>query len=95
MGYHRKPGSSGACLLILALVRQRQLDLCEFKASMVYKVSFRTARTVTQRNSVSKTKQTKQKIKSYCKNSDGETEALGDEIAKLIKSMERGLVLLF
>ena len=31
-------------LLIPALGRQRQADLCEFKASIVYKVSSRTAR---------------------------------------------------
>ena len=36
---------------ILVLGRQRQADLCEVKASMVYRVSSRTARTVTQRNS--------------------------------------------
>ncbi|EGV91257.1 hypothetical protein I79_026099 [Cricetulus griseus] len=31
--------------LIPALGKQRQADLSEFKASLVYKVSFRTART--------------------------------------------------
>ena len=40
--------------LIPALGRQRQEDLCEFEASLVYKASSRTARTVTQRNPVSK-----------------------------------------
>jgi hypothetical protein len=30
--------------LILELRRQREMDLCEFKASLVYRVSFRTAR---------------------------------------------------
>ena len=40
--------------LIPALGRQRQADLCEFEASLVYRVSSRTARTVIQRNSVSK-----------------------------------------
>ena len=39
--------------LIPALGRQRQLDLCEFKTSLVYRVSFRTAK-ATQRNPVSK-----------------------------------------
>ena len=29
--------------LILALGRQRQVDLCEFKASLVYRASSRTA----------------------------------------------------
>ena len=38
--------------------RRRQLDLCEFKASLVYLVSSRTARTVTQRNPVLKNKKT-------------------------------------
>jgi hypothetical protein len=38
---------------IPALGRQRQADLCEFDASLVYKVSFRTAR-ATQRNPVYK-----------------------------------------
>ena len=34
---------------------ERQMDLCEFKASLIYKVSFKTAK-ATQRNPVSKTK---------------------------------------
>ena len=46
------PGGGGT--LILALGRQRQVDLCEFKASLVYKASSRTVRTVTQRNPVLK-----------------------------------------
>ena len=32
---------------------QRQADLCEFKATLVYRVSSRTARAVTQRNPIS------------------------------------------
>ena len=40
--------------LISALRRQRQADLCDFKVSLVYIVSSRTARAVTQRNPVSK-----------------------------------------
>ena len=44
--------------LIPAFGRLRQVDLCEFKASLVYRVSSRTARTVTQRNTVSKNKTT-------------------------------------
>ena len=39
--------------LISALGRQRQVDLCEFKSSLVYKASSRIAR-ATQRNPVSK-----------------------------------------
>ena len=42
--------------LILALGRQRQVDLCEFKVSLIYKVSSRTARAVTQRSPVFKKK---------------------------------------
>jgi hypothetical protein len=38
--------------LIPALGRERQVGLCEFEASVVYKVSFRLARAVNQRNSV-------------------------------------------
>ena len=37
--------------LILALGRQRQADLCEFKANLIYKVSSRTAGTVDQKKS--------------------------------------------
>jgi hypothetical protein len=41
--------------LIPALERQEQLDICNIKASLVYRVSSRTARD-TQRNCVSKNK---------------------------------------
>ena len=40
--------------LIPALGRQRQVDLCEFKANLVYKTSSRTAARATQRNPESK-----------------------------------------
>ena len=46
--------------LILALGRQRQEDLCEFEASLVYRASSKTAR-ATQRNPVSKKQRNKQK----------------------------------
>ena len=46
--------------LIPSLRRQRQAELCEFKVSLVYRVSSRTARAVRQRNPVSK--QNKQTI---------------------------------
>ena len=46
--------------LIPEFARQSQADFCEFKASLVYKVSSRTARTVTQRNPVSKNKRKNQ-----------------------------------
>ena len=42
--------------LIPALGRQRQTDLCEFKTSLVYRASMRTARAFTQRNPVLKNK---------------------------------------
>jgi hypothetical protein len=42
--------------LIRALRRQRQADLCEFKVSLLYRVTSRTARSVTQRNLVSEKK---------------------------------------
>jgi hypothetical protein len=48
--------------LIPALERQRQVDL---KACLVYKASSRTARAVTQTNSVSENKKTN-KIKVFC-----------------------------
>jgi hypothetical protein len=44
---------------VQALRRQKQVDVCEFEGSMVYRVSSRTART-TQRNPVSKQNKTKQ-----------------------------------
>ena len=50
--------------LIPALGTQRQADICEFEASLVYRVSSRAAR-ATQRNPVSKTnKQNKTKQKT-------------------------------
>ena len=42
-------------ILIPALMRQRQVDICEFEASLVYRENSRTVRT-TQRNPVSKNK---------------------------------------
>jgi hypothetical protein len=39
--------------LIPALRRQRQVDLCEFQHTLVYKVSSRTARAIARRNLVS------------------------------------------
>lgn len=40
--------------LVPAFSRQRRADLCEFKASLVYKASSSTAKAVTQRNPISK-----------------------------------------
>jgi hypothetical protein len=49
-------GGVGIMPLVLALRRQWQVDLRELKASLVYRVSSRTAK-ATQRNPVSKIKQ--------------------------------------
>lgn len=49
------PSGGSTHLLIPALGRQRQGDFCDFKVSLVYRASYRTART-RQRNLVSKTK---------------------------------------
>ena len=54
--------------LILALGRQRQVDLYKFEASLIYRVSSRTAR-ATQRNPVFKTnKQTNKQTEQNKKN---------------------------
>ena len=45
-----------ALTFMSALSRQRQVNLCEFEASLVYVVHFRPAR-ATQRNPVSKRKE--------------------------------------
>ena len=49
----RKARHGGTHFLIPALRRQRQVDLCEFKASLVYKENSTTVMVI-QRNSVSK-----------------------------------------
>ena len=51
---YEKPNDSQAAVVytfIVALRRQRQADLCEFEASLVYRVDSRIAK-ATQRNSV-------------------------------------------
>jgi hypothetical protein len=58
--------------LIPALRRQRQVSLCEFKASLVYSLSSRKAR-ATQRNPVKKKKK-KKKRKERRKKGRKETE---------------------
>jgi hypothetical protein len=66
--------------LIPALRRQGQADLCEFEASLVYRVSFRTAR-ATQRNPVlNKQKQNKKESKGRI------SEGLGKQRAGLHSS---------
>lgn len=49
--------------LIQVLRRQRQADLCEFKAYLVYGVSSRTAIIVKQRNPLKKEKEEKRQRK--------------------------------
>ena len=48
--------------LVPELRRQKQVDLCEFKVSLVYRVS--SGITVTQRNTVSTTKQHNKNMRS-------------------------------
>jgi len=55
-------------LLIPALGRKKQVDLGEFKASFIYRVSFRTAK-ATQRNLVLKQNETKQNNEMYYEDS--------------------------
>ena len=61
----------GHTSLIPALRRQRQEDLCEFKACLVYRASSRTAKAVTQRTlswknqNEKKTKQKQDKVKIF------------------------------
>ena len=50
--------------LIQALRRQRQADLCEFKASLVYTMSSRTAR-ATERDSFKKKKTEREERENY------------------------------
>jgi hypothetical protein len=49
----RGPGTVAHTPLIPVLWNQRQVDLCEFEASLIYKLSSSTARAVIQRNPVS------------------------------------------
>ena len=51
-------GGAGTTSLIPALGRQKQVDFCESEASLVYKLSSRTARAI-QRNLVSKRRKRK------------------------------------
>jgi hypothetical protein len=50
--------------LIPALARQRQVDLCEFKATLVYRVRSRSSRAKTEKPCFKKIKQTKQTNKT-------------------------------
>ena len=50
--------------LVPALGRQRQVDHCEFEASLIYKLSSRTVRAVTQRNPILKKQKEKQEEKT-------------------------------
>ena len=48
--------------LIPALWRQRQVDLCEFEASLVYRASSRTNSKATEKPRVEKIKRKKKKV---------------------------------
>ena len=61
--------------LIPALRRQRQVDLCELEASLVYRVSSWTARAI-QRNPVSKNKN-KQKPSNKLTNKNNQVCVIG------------------
>ena len=50
--------------LIPALRKQRQVDLCRFEASLVYRVSSRKARMVSEKPCLKKPKQTPKTLKS-------------------------------
>ena len=53
--------------LIPALRRQRQEDLCEFEAKLIYRVSSRTARATYRETLSRKTKtQNKPRMTTYC-----------------------------
>ena len=57
--------------MIPTLGRQRQMDLCEFRASLVCKVSSRTSRSITQRKPLLKQRKKKTNKCAYiCEVSD-------------------------
>jgi len=62
MGFPEQAGQWCHTPLIPALRRQRQVELCEFEASLLYKASSRTAR-ATQTDPVLKNQKSKKKIK--------------------------------
>ena len=49
-------GGANSQNLFISLGRQRQVDLCEFKASLVYRVSSRTTAGATEKPCLKKTK---------------------------------------
>jgi hypothetical protein len=68
-------------------MRQRQVDLCKFEASLVYRVSSRTAR-ATQTNPVSKT-QTKPNNPTKQKHSEIKLQNKTIELAMVIPALRR------
>lgn len=68
---------------IPALGRQRQADLCEFKARLVYKVSSRTASKTIQRNLVSKNKK-----QNKTKQSSGDADTNNRDSSPLPESLQ-------
>ena len=75
--------------LISVLGRQKQVYLCEFRASLVYRVSFRTARVITQRNSVLKNQKGKRKKERRKKESKREQAREGtcEDLVKMRKDL--------
>ena len=75
----------------LTVGRQRQVDLCEFEASLLYRVSSRTAR-ATQRSTVSKTnKQTKQNISQSPTNQSKQTKTKQNKLWEWWQMDKKGL----
>ena len=70
--------------LISAFRRQRQADLCEFEASLVYRASSRTARD-TQRNPASKKRKRNKERKKERKREEGKE---GEREGNIIQRQE-------
>ena len=63
--------------------RERQVDLCEFEASLVYRVRARTGSQATERNPVSNNQKTKQK------NTNKQTKTRKDKQGEVSHHLER------
>jgi hypothetical protein len=59
------------------------VDLCEFEASLVYKVNSRTSRTIIQRNPVSLKNKTKQKKKRKKRKKEKKKIEKGEQVVLL------------
>jgi hypothetical protein len=74
----KEAGLGGVCT-----GRQRQVDLCEFVASLVYKVSSRADRAVTKRNPVSKNKTKQQQRVAKGSQQGADTELQGSSSSEI------------